>query len=554
MYDYIVPIRAIADKLKIPEELLDYYGKYTAKIKLEAFSHFNNARPGKLILVTAMTPTNQGEGKTVVSIGLAQAIERLGKSAIVTLREPSLGPVFGSKGGATGGGKAQVLPSEKINLHFNGDFPAITAAHNLLAAMLDAHIHHGNELNIDVDNIFWPRALDINDRALRQVIIGLGGKQNGVPRESGFIITAASEITAILALANSRQDLREKLGSIVIGQNRRGKVIRARDLKATGAMMALLNEAIMPNLAQTSEQTAALVHTGPFANIAHGTSSLISQKMALKLADYVINETGFGADLGLEKYLDIVMPASGLKPSAAVLVVTVKGLIAQGAQTDKEIVSNDSIAILKRGFNNLIKHAEIIKKFHLPFVVAINRFSNDSDSELSTIKDLCQQASIDCEVVEIFQQGGAGAIDLAAKVIKLADGVNLDEINSLYAPKLSLIEKIEIIAKEIYGADGIYLETKARKKLKKFTELGFNSLPICIAKTPLSLADNPQLIGVPKDWTLVVTDANLAAGAGFIVAIAGNMLLMPGLPKIPRAISIDVDDSGNIISAGRPIF
>ena len=541
----MLPIREIADQLEIPEDYLEYYGKYTAKLRLELLSNLRPRREGKLILVTAMTPTSHGEGKTVVSIGLAQAIQQLGKKSMVTLREPSLGPVFGVKGGATGGGKSRVVPGELINLHFNGDFHAVTSAHNLLAAMIDSHLHHGNALQIDVDNIFWPRAIDMNDRALRHAIVGLGGKTNGVPRETGWVITAASEIMAILALANSRQDLRRRLNEIVIGLDLNGKVLRAGDLKATGAMMVLLNEAIMPNLVQTCENTPALVHTGPFANIAHGTSSVLSQKMALVLADYAVNETGFGADLGAEKYMDIVMTSSGLKPAAAVLIATVKGLAAQGGLSS-EVVSAGQIRS-RYGFNNLAKHVENLRKFNLPLVVAINRFPSDTREELDAVQRFCREVDAECAITEVFEKGGAGALELAAKAMALADRSYNREIVPLYPATFSTEQKIERVAKEIYGAHSVHLESAARKRLRRLDDLGFSRLPICIAKTQSSLSDNPKLLGAPRDWMLTITDAHLAAGAGFIVVVAGNMLLMPGLSKTPQAMVLDVDEGGQII-------
>jgi len=541
----MLPIREIADQLEIPEDYLEYYGKYTAKLRLELLSDLKSRHEGKLILVTAMTPTSHGEGKTVVSIGLAQAIQRLGKRSVVTLREPSLGPVFGVKGGATGGGNSRVIPGELINLHFNGDFHAVTSAHNLLAAMLDSHLHHGNSLQIDVDNIFWPRAIDMNDRALRHSIVGLGGKANGVPRETGWVITAASEIMAILALASSRQDLRRRLNEIVIGLDRKGNVLRAGDLKATGAMMVLLNEAILPNLVQTCENTPALVHTGPFANIAHGTSSVLSQKMAQKLADYTVNETGFGADLGAEKYLDIVMTSSGLKPAVAVLIATVKGLAAQGGVSAGAVPAGQIRA--RYGFDNLAKHVENLRKFNLPLVVAINRFPSDTQEELDAVRHVCRELDAECAVTEVFEKGGAGALDLAAKAMALADRSYNREIVPLYPATLSIEQKIERVAKEIYGARSVHLESAARKRLQRINDLGFGRLPICIAKTQSSLSDNPKLLGAPQDWMLTVTDAHLAAGAGFIVVVAGNMLLMPGLSKNPQAMVLDVDEGGEII-------
>ncbi|HEU0007811.1 MAG TPA: formate--tetrahydrofolate ligase [Terriglobia bacterium] len=538
----MLPIRELADQLEIPEDYLEYYGKYTAKLRLELLSHLKSRREGKLILVTAMTPTSHGEGKTVVSIGLAQAIQQLGKRSVVTLREPSLGPVFGVKGGATGGGKSRVIPGELINLHFNGDFHAVTSAHNLLAAMIDSHLHHGNSLQIDVDNLFWPRAIDMNDRALRHSIIGLGGKANGVPRETGWVITAASEIMAILALANSRVDLRRRLNEIVIGLDLNGKILRACDLRATGAMMVLLNEAVLPNLVQTCENTPALVHTGPFANIAHGTSSVLSQRMALALADYTVNETGFGADLGAEKYMDIVMTSSGLKPAAAVLIATVKSLAAQGGLIGGAVPAGR----IRYGFGNLAKHIENLRKFNLPVVVAINRFPSDTPEELDSVQRFCREVDAECAITDVFEKGGAGALELAAQAMALADRSYNREISPLYPATLSIEQKIWRVAKEIYGADSVHLEPAARKRLQKIDELGFGRLPICIAKTQSSLSDNPKLLGVPRDWVLTITDAHLAAGAGFIVVVAGNMLLMPGLSENPRALMLDVDEEGHI--------
>lgn len=538
------PVGEIADKLGISGNFLDHYGKYTAKLRLDLLDAPLSRRMGKLILVTAMTPTGHGEGKTVVSIGLAQAIDRLGKSSCVTLREPSLGPVFGVKGGATGGGKSQLLPAESINLHFNGDIHAVSTAHNLLAAMIDSHLHHGNELRIDADNIFWPRAIDMNDRALRHIIVGLGGKANGIPRESGFVITAASEIMAILALANSREDCRRRLNEIAIGFDFDGKIVRASDLKATGALMVLLNQAIMPNLVQTTENTPALVHAGPFANIAHGTSSVLSQKIALRLADYVVNETGFGADLGAEKYFDIVMPSSGLKPSAAVLIATWKSIQAQSTGGVKAPAGGAADA--GAGLDNLSRHIENLKKFHVPVVVAINRFPADTDRDIELIKNFCAEKRVECALVEVFEKGGLGALELASKVISVAESADLEEVRPLYPSNLSIEEKVEAIATGIYGAKAIYYEAAARKKIAKLAA-GFSSLPVCIAKTQSSFTDDPKRMGAPNDWTFTVTDVHPAAGAGFIVVVAGNMMLMPGLSKNPQATRMDVDKDGKII-------
>ncbi|MGC8883024.1 MAG: formate--tetrahydrofolate ligase [Bryobacteraceae bacterium] len=533
-------IRSVADKLGIPEDALEYYGKYTAKLRLELL---DRPRRGKLILVTAITPTSHGEGKTVISIGLTQALTRMGKLAAVTLREPSLGPVFGIKGGATGGGLSQVIPSEMINLHFNGDFHAVTSAHNLLAAMIDSHLHHGNALAIDVDEITWPRALDMNDRALRHVIVGLGGKANGVPRETGFVITAASEVMAILALARDREDLRARLGRIVIGLNLKGEPVRAADLGATGAMMVLLNEAIMPNLVQTTEGAPALVHAGPFANIAHGTSSVISQRMALGLADYVVNETGFGADLGAEKYFNIVMPASGLRPDAAVLIASARALCAQGDGNEKGPFTVDS---LRRGLANLARHLDNLQKFHVPVVIAINRFPDDTDDLLREIRLFASERDVPAAIVDAYSRGGEGAIELAEAVLETLE-TKTAAPEPLYKPEFSLRTKIETVAREIYGAASVYIESRAKKKLDRYMAAGFGNLPVCMAKTQSSFTDNPKIYGAPSGWTLTITDADLAAGAGFVVAIAGNMMRMPGLGREPQAVRMDVDAGGNII-------
>ena len=534
-------IRTIADTLQIDEDDLEYYGKYTAKLRLELLDR-QEAR-GKLILVSAITPTSHGEGKTVVSIGLTQGLQKLGKKAVVTLREPSLGPVFGLKGGATGGGQSQVLPSEIINLHFNGDFHAITSAHNLLAAMIDAHLHHGNALRIDVDAIAWPRALDMNDRALRPVIVGLGGKANGIPRETGFVITAASEMMAILALARDRADLRERLGNIVIGNNLDGQPVRAADLRCTGALMVLLNEAIMPNLVQTTEGAPALVHAGPFANIAHGTSSVICQRMALRLADYVVNETGFAADLGAEKYLNLVMPATGLKPDLAVLIASVRALCTQGSGNEGGPYDLPS---LRKGLCNLGRHIDNLGKFHLPVVVAINQFPSDTQELLDEVAAYCQQKGVASAPADVYAQGGDGAIELGHVVLGELAKPRLCEPRPLYTAELSLLAKIETVAREIYGADGVYVEREAKRKLDRFERDGFAHLPVCMAKTQSSFTDNPKSYGAPSNWTLTVTDAYLAAGAGFVVVIAGNMMRMPGLGRSPQAVQLDVDDIGII--------
>jgi formate--tetrahydrofolate ligase len=536
-------IRDIADQLEIPDEFMEYYGRYTAKLRLELMDR--NERRGKLILVTAITPTSHGEGKTVVSIGLTQALKRLGKKAAVTLREPSLGPVFGLKGGATGGGRSQVIPAEMINLHFNGDFHAVTSAHNLLAAMIDSHLHHGNELRIDVDNIAWPRAMDMNDRALRHVIVGLGGKANGLPRETGFVITAASEVMAILALAKSREDLRSRLGSIVVGYDLDGKAVRAADLNCTGAMMVLLNEAIMPNLVQTTEGAPAFVHAGPFANIAHGTASVISQHMALGLADYVVNETGFAADLGAEKYFDIVMPVSGIEPSLAVLIASARALCTQGAQNEK---APFTLQNLEAGLANLDRHIQNLGKFSVPVLVAINRFPDDTSDLLDRIGSFCRERGVESALVDVYARGGEGALDLGEKAITLMAQPPAVRPHPIYDSALGLTTKIETVAREIYGAGGVYVESEARRKLERITKAGFGHLPICVAKTQSSFTDNPKVYGAPSGWTLTVNDIDLAAGAGFVVIIAGNMMRMPGLGRSPQAVHLDVNEKGEILN------
>ncbi len=523
------PIRDAASLLSIPEAALHYYGRHSAKLDLSLLS---TAPSGKLILVTAMTPTRQGEGKTVVSIGLSQALWRTGRKAVVTLREPSLGPVFGLKGGATGGGRSQVIPPETINLHFNGDFHAVTAAHNLLGAMIDAHLHHSNRLGIDVDNIFWPRTLDMNDRALRNVIVGLGGKANGIPRETGFVITAASEVMAILALAASRAGLKRRLSEIVVGLRADGQPVRAADLSATGAMLALLHQAILPNLVETIEHTPALIHAGPFANIAHGTSSVLAQRMGLGLADWVINETGFGADLGLEKYMDLVMPVSGLRPSAAVVIVSIRALIEQGKGG------------LEAGFSNLDRHLENIGQFGLPAVAAINRFPDDTPEQLKAVETHCRGLGVPAVATEAFTRGGEGAVDLAEAVVEAA--AKQGKPCALYPPEMPLAEKVETVARRIYGASGVYFESGSRKKIELYERLGFGALPVCMAKTQYSFSDDQRAAGAPTGFTLTVTDVHLAAGAGYVVVVAGNMLRMPGLGRNPQAIHMDVDESGII--------
>jgi formate--tetrahydrofolate ligase len=535
---HLLPIETIAAKLDLPESLYERRSPVSAKLSLDLLDDPSFHRRGKLILVTATTPTVSGEGKTVTSIGLVQGLEKIGKRAIITSREPSLGPVFGMKGGAAGGGLSQIEPADKINLHFHGDFHAITSAHNLLSALIDSHLFHGNELNLDPAAITWPRALDMNDRALRSIIVSVTPpdkkQRDGSNRAAPFLITAASEIMAILSLAESREDLRTRLARIVIGANRAGEPVTAGQLGAIGPMMALLAEAIQPNLVQTTEGTPALVHCGPFANIAHGTSSVISQKIGLNLADYAVNETGFASDLGFEKYMDLVMPSSGIKPSAAVLVTTVKSVRDQGQGS------------LEAGFANLAKHIAIVRSFHLPVVVAINRFPQDSDADLATLKEFCEAHDASFALSEAFTKGAEGAVALARKVVEVLEADPSVTLTTTYEPSDSAMEKITKVARHIYGADAIELSDLAKENLIRFERWGFGQLPVCIAKTQYSLTDDPKRFGAPTGWTLHVTDIALSAGAGFLVVISGTMMLMPGLPKTSRALAIDVDANGEI--------
>ncbi len=549
----LLPIAEVAAKLGMPEKYFEQVSRYGAKVKLGLLEDPAFPRRGKLILVTATTPTVSGEGKTVTSIGLTQGLEHVlqgtGKRVVLCSREPSLGPVFGMKGGAAGGGRSQVEPSEKINLHFHGDFHAITSAHNLLAALVDAHIFHGNELGIDPATATWPRALDMNDRGLRRITTNVTGpaKDGGSAREgsnqrAGFVITAASEIMAILALARDRDNLRERLGRIIVAQNKSGEPVRASELDAVGPMMALLAEAIEPNLVQTTEGTPAFVHAGPFANIAHGTSSVVSQDMALRLADYAVNECGFASDLGLEKYMDIVTRESGIEPAAAVLVTTAQSLKNQG----RAMAASGDADDLDRGFANLAKHVAILRGFGLPVVVAINRFPKDTDQELARLKGWCDGHGLASAFTEAFTRGAEGAAELARAVLAAADGP-APELKPTYALESSLADKVEAVATKVYGADGVDYSDAARAALARFARWGFGAVPVCIAKTQYSLSDDPKLAGAPTGWRLRVTDASLSAGAGFVVVIAGNMMLMPGLPKASRAAGIDVDAEGEIV-------
>ncbi len=535
----LLPIEAIAAKLDLSDSHYEKRSPISAKVSLDLLDEGQPNRQGKLILVTATTPTASGEGKTVTSIGLVQGLERIGKRALITSREPSLGPVFGMKGGAAGGGSSQIEPADKINLHFHGDFHAITSAHNLLAALIDSHLFHGNELDLDPKAITFPRTLDMNDRALRHVVTGVVAPdkkhRDDSNRPSGFVITAASEIMAILSLAESREDLRRRLSAIVIGSTRTGEPVRAADLGAVGPMMALLTEAIEPNLAQTTEGTPAFVHCGPFANIAHGTSSVVSQRLALRLADYVVNETGFASDLGFEKYMDLVSPASGIKPSAAVLVTTVQS------------VRNQGEGDLQSGLLNLQKHIAIVRGFQLPAIVAINRFPQDTDEDLAALEAFCVSNGAAFALSEAFAKGSAGAEALARKVVEVIEANPQPELVSTYQPADSTLEKITKVARQIYGAADVELNERASRNLARFEQWGYGNLPICIAKTQYSLTDDPKRMGAPTDWTLHITDIQLSAGAGFLVVISGSMMLMPGLPKTSRALDIDVDAKGQII-------
>jgi formate--tetrahydrofolate ligase len=538
------PVTQIAEKLDMTEDDLELYGKYKAKISDEYLEKIKNRPEGKLVLVTAINPTPAGEGKTTTSVGLGQALGKLGKKAVIALREPSLGPCFGIKGGAAGGGYAQVVPMEDLNLHFTGDFHAITSANNLLAAMLDNHIQQGNELNIDTRSVVWKRCLDMNDRVLRNIVVGLGAKSDGVVREDHFVITVASEIMAVLCLADDMKDLKERLGRMVVAYNLQGNPVTAADLKAVGAMAALLKDALKPNLIQTLEHTPAIVHGGPFANIAHGCNSVRATKAALKMADIVVTEAGFGADLGAEKFMDIKCRMSGLKPDAVVLVATIRALKYNGG-VPKTDLNQENPEALKKGIANLEKHIENLQKFCVPIVVTLNSFVTDTQEEISFVKNFCEERGCEFALSEVWEKGGEGGIALADKVLETLEKKE-SRFQLLYEDSLSLKEKIETIAKEIYGADGVVYASAAEKQLKKLEELGFGSLPVCMAKTQYSLSDDPTLLGRPRNFSLTVREAYVSAGAGFVVVLTGSVMTMPGLPKNPAAFSIDVDDNGVI--------
>lgn len=538
------PIVEVAESLRISEDELELYGKYKAKISDEYMEKIQDNPDGKLILVTAINPTPAGEGKTTTSVGLGQAFGKLEKKAVIALREPSLGPCFGIKGGAAGGGYAQVVPMEDLNLHFTGDFHAITSANNLLAAMLDNHIQQGNELNIDTRSVVWKRCLDMNDRVLRNVVVGLGAKTDGVVREDHFVITVASEIMAVLCLASDRKDLKERLGRMVVAYNYKGEPVTAADLNAVGAMAALLRDALKPNLIQTLEHTPAIVHGGPFANIAHGCNSVRATKAALKMADYVITEAGFGADLGAEKFMDIKCRISGLKPDAIVLVATVRALKYNGKVAKAEL-GKENMEALKKGIVNLEKHIENLQKYGVPVVVTLNSFITDTENEINFVRKFCEERNCEFAISEVWEKGGEGGIALAQKVLDTL-AKKESHFKVLYEDELSLKEKIETVAKEIYGADGVIYSSAAEKQLKKLEDLGFGNLPVCMAKTQYSLSDDPSLLGRPSGFDINVREAYVSAGAGFVVVLTGAVMTMPGLPKSPAAFNIDVDDNGVI--------
>lgn len=541
----MLPITEVAKKIGLDEEDLILYGKYKAKVNLNVFEKLKDKKDGKLVLVTAINPTPAGEGKTTTNIGLSMGLNKIGKTAITALREPSLGPSFGVKGGAAGGGYAQVVPMEDINLHFTGDFHAITTSHNLISALLDNHLHQGNQLNIDPRRIVWKRVLDMNDRALRNIVVGLGGRTNGVPREDGFDITVASEIMAIFCLSNDLEDLKERVANIIVAYRYDGSPVYVKDLKAQGAVALLMKDAIHPNLVQTLENTPALIHGGPFANIAHGCNSILATKLALKLADYTITEAGFGADLGAEKFFDIKARFGNLKPDAAVIVATVRALKHHGG-VKKDELGVENIDALARGFENLEKHIENVSKFGVPAVVAINRFPTDTERELEFLMNKCKEAGAEAVLSEVWAKGGDGAIELAEKVVEICESKK-SNFKPLYDVEESIKDKIEKIAVEIYGAEGVDYTKACEKKIKEFEALGLDKMPICMAKTQYSLSDDPTLLAKPKGFRITVRDIKVSNGAGFIVALTGDIMTMPGLPKVPAANNIDILEDGEIV-------
>lgn len=538
----LLHISKIAEKLGLTEDDYDQYGKYKAKLDFNLLNKFADKEDGKLVLVTAITPTPAGEGKSTVSVGLTQALNKLGYNSLAALREPSLGPVFGIKGGATGGGYSQVVPMEDINLHFTGDLHAIGVAHNLISAVIDNHIKFGNQLNIDITKITWKRVLDMNDRSLRHTVIGLGGSASGIPRENSFQITVASEIMASLCLASSLKDLKERIAKIIFGYDITGKPLTVADLKITGAVAALLKDAIKPNLVQTLENTPVLIHGGPFANIAHGCNSLIATKLALKLGDYVITEAGFAADLGAEKFLDIKCRQGNLSPKCVVIVATVRALKHHGGAKELGV---ENLEALSKGLENLDKHIENMKKFNLPVVVAMNRFLTDTEAEFDLIRNRCKEQDVPVALCDVWAKGGEGGIDLAKLVVEAVEN-NKEEYKPLYSLELTPAQKIETIVKEIYGGDGVVFSAAAKKTLAVIEKNGYNNLPICVSKTQKSLSDNANLLGRPTGFTVTINEVKIAAGAGFIIAMAGDIIDMPGLPKVPAAEMIDIDEFGKI--------
>ncbi len=538
------PITKVAESLQIKADELELYGKYKAKISDEYLAEIASGADGKLILVTAINPTPAGEGKTTTSVGLGQAFGRLGKKAVIALREPSLGPCFGIKGGAAGGGYAQVVPMEDLNLHFTGDFHAITSANNLLAALLDNHIQQGNALKIDSRQVVWKRCLDMNDRVLRNVVVGLGAKTDGTVREDHFVITVASEIMAILCLASDMEDLKERLGRIVVAYNYEGQPVTAEELQAVGAMAALLKDAMKPNLIQTLEHPPALIHGGPFANIAHGCNSVRATKAALKMADYVITEAGFGADLGAEKFFDIKCRIAGLKPDAVVLVATVRALKYNGGGSEPQL-GNEDLPALKKGIVNLEKHIENLQKYKIPVVVTLNSFITDTEAETAYVKQFCEERGCEFAISQVWEKGGEGGILLAEKVLETLENKE-SNFELLYPDEISLAEKIETVSREIYGAEGVTYSAQAQKQLQKLEELGFGKLPVCMAKTQYSLSDDPALLGRPENFKVNVREVYVSAGAGFIVVLTGAVMTMPGLPAQPAAFGIDINEEGRI--------
>lgn len=538
------PVSELAEEWGIKEDELELYGRYKAKINLGIFERLKDKPEGKLVLVTAITPTSAGEGKSTTAVGLGQALNKIGKKTVIALREPSLGPVFGVKGGAAGGGYAQVVPMEDINLHFTGDMHAITTAHNLLSAAIDNHINQGNALNIDSRQIVWKRVMDMNDRALREVVVGLGGKANGFVRQDGFMITVASEIMAILCLSGDLMDLKDRFGRMVIAYDYDGKPITCADLKVNGAMAVLMKDAIKPNLVQTLENTPALIHGGPFANIAHGCNSIMATKLGLKLGEYLVTEAGFGADLGAEKFFDIKCFYGGLKPSAVVIVATIRALKMHGGVIKADL-GKENIEALDKGFGNLKKQVENIRKFGLPVMVAVNRFANDTEAEIELLVNKCKEFGVEVALNEVWEKGGEGGIHMAETLVKLVESSSSD-FKRIYDVEMPIDKKIEIIVKEIYGGDGVVFSQRAQKEMAKLAEIGLDNLPVCMAKTQYSLSDDPSLLGVPKNFEVNVKEVRVSAGAGFIVCLTGDIMIMPGLPKVPAAEKIDIDEKGII--------